>query len=95
MGGISQEAFLVQLVPGAGEERDVCEKLPCLGSCSSSMWKERRWQCLWRVYYELGTRLRALPSYSFHNCQVSLGILFLFTEEEKEAQGKKMSCLYG
>lgn len=95
MGRISQEAFLGQLVPGAGEERDVCEKHPCPGSCGSSMRKERRWQCLWSVYYELGTKLRALLSYSLHNCQVRLGILFLFTEEEKEAQEKKTSCQYG
>lgn len=50
---------------------------------------------MWSVYYELGTKLRALLSYSLHNCQVRLGILFLFTEEEKEAQEKKTSCQYG
>lgn len=51
-------------------------------------------ECLLSIYYVLSPRLRALLSCNFPNSLVSVGMLFLFTEEEGEAQGRKTNDQY-
>lgn len=81
---------------GAGGERDMYEEYPPGPALEAVVvpGEGKEAACLRSSYNELGTELRALRSCSFHSGLVRLRILFLFTEEENEAQERKTRCQY-